>query len=61
MYSLLGTAKLNGHNPESFLREALARTADHPISRMNESLSWHLQAAHTTPLTGGNTTLKLPP
>jgi hypothetical protein len=29
IYSLLGTAKPNGHNPEAFLREVLARIAEH--------------------------------
>ena len=33
IYSLLGTAKLNGHNPEAFLREVLTRIADHPINQ----------------------------
>ena len=61
MYSLLGTAKLNGHNPEAFLREVLTRIADHPINQINELLPWQLQAAHTTPLAGTDTTPKLPP
>jgi transposase len=61
MYSLLGSAKLNGHNPEAFLREVLARIADHPITRINELLPWHLQATHTNPLTGNGATPKLPP
>jgi len=61
MYSLLGTAKLNGHNPEAFLREVLARIADHPITRIEELLPWHLQATHTASLTGKDETPKLPP
>ncbi|MGH7716880.1 MAG: IS66 family transposase [Vulcanimicrobiaceae bacterium] len=51
IYSLLGTAKLNGHNPEAFLREVLTRIADHPISRINELLPWQLKATHAAPLT----------
>jgi transposase len=61
MYSLLGTAKLNGHNPEAFLREVLVRIADHPINRISELLPWHLQAAQTTALTGSDARPKLPP
>jgi transposase len=45
IYSLLGTAKLNGHNPEAFLREALVRIAQHPISRIEDLLPWNLKAA----------------
>ena len=61
IYSLLGTAKLNGHNPEAFLREVIARIAEHPITRINELLPWHLQATRTNPLTGNGATPKLPP
>jgi transposase len=56
-----GSAKLNGHNPEAFLREVIARIAEHPITRINELLPWHLQATHTNPLTGNGATPKLPP
>jgi transposase len=45
LYSLLGTAKLNGHNPEAFLREVLTRIGEHPISRIDELLPWNLQPA----------------
>jgi transposase len=44
MYSLLGTAKLNGHNPEAFRREVIARIADHPITRIHELLPWNHKA-----------------
>jgi transposase len=43
IYSLLGTAKLNGHNPEAFLRQVLVRIGEHPISRIAELLPWNLQ------------------
>jgi transposase len=61
MYSLLGSAKLNGHNPETFLREVLTRIADLPITRINDLLPWNLQATHTNALTGNGATPKLPP
>ena len=43
LYSLLGSAKLNGFNLEAFLREVLTRIADHPINRIAELLPWNLQ------------------
>jgi hypothetical protein len=45
MYTLLGTAKLNGLDPEFYLRTILAQIADHPISQINELLPWNLAAS----------------
>ena len=42
IYSLLGTAKLNGINPEAYLNSVLSRIADHPINRIGELLPWNL-------------------
>ena len=42
IYSLLGSAKLNGIDPETYLTAVLRRIADHPINRISEMLPWNL-------------------
>ena len=42
IYSLLGSAKLNGLDPELYLHHVLERIADHRISRLEELLPWNV-------------------
>jgi hypothetical protein len=41
IYGLIETCKLNGVEPFAYLRDVLARIADHKINRIDELLPWN--------------------
>ena len=41
IYSLIGTGKLNGVDPEAWLRHVLTHIADHPVNRVDDFLPWN--------------------
>jgi transposase len=48
MYSLLGTAALNGLDPQAYLTHVLERIATHPVNRIDELLPWNVDLPSCT-------------
>ena len=42
IYTLIGSCKLGGIDPQAYLHHVLGRIADHPINRIDELLPWRV-------------------
>jgi transposase len=56
VYTVVETARLNGLDPEAYLRDVLARIADHPIRRIGELLPWDVARWPPSPASASTST-----
>ena len=42
MYSLIGSARMNGIDPEAYLRYVFTHIADYPVNRVADLLPWNV-------------------
>ena len=47
IYTLIGTAMLNGIEPYAYLKTVFERIAEHPINRIDELLPWNIAATQS--------------
>jgi transposase len=46
---VIGTCRLNGIDPQRYLRDVLERIAKHPINRIEELLPWRVASRLAQP------------
>lgn len=46
-FTAVGTAKLNGLNPQAYLTYVFEHIAEHPINRVSELPPWNISLNHT--------------
>ena len=59
IYSLIGTAKLNGLDPEAYLRYVIGHIGNHPINKVDELLPWRIADKLVAPNTAEDSKIAL--